>query len=128
LFEFGNCYALYPKPKDKTPLEKYREENHLAVFLTGRAQKENWNASSRKVDLYDLKGFVNTILLRAGTPSSSLETGSDTSGIFSQGLAYTMGNGTLVTLGALSQALLKKFDFRQDVFMQISTGASCLVT
>jgi phenylalanyl-tRNA synthetase beta chain len=27
-----------------------------------------------------------------------------------------MGNGTLVTLGALSQALLKKFDFRQDVF------------
>jgi phenylalanyl-tRNA synthetase beta chain len=116
LFEFGNCYALYPNQEDKTPLEKYREENHLAVFLTGRAQKENWNASSRKVDLYDLKGFVNTILLRAGIPSYSLETGSDTSGIFSQGLAYTMGNGTLVTLGVLSQALLKKFDYRQDVF------------
>jgi len=116
LFEFGNCYALYPNPKDKTPLDKYREENHLAVFLTGRAQKENWNASSRKFDLYDLKGFVNTILLRAGIPSSSLETGSDISGIFSQGLAYTMGNETLVTLSALSQTLLKKFDFRQDVF------------
>jgi phenylalanyl-tRNA synthetase beta chain len=116
LFEFGNCYFLYPHQEDKTPLEKYREENHLAVFLTGRAQKENWNASGRKIDIYDLKGFVNTILLRAGISFSSFETDPDTSGIFSQGLAYRMENRTLVVLGVLSQALMRKFDFRQDVF------------
>jgi len=116
MFEFGNCYALNPNKKDKTPLEKYKEENHLTVFLTGRVQKENWNASNRKVNIYDLKGFVNTILLRTGIPDSLLETGSHTSGIYSQGLVYTIRNRTLVTFGALSHALLKKFDFREDVY------------
>ncbi len=115
LFEFGNCYSLDLNPKDKTPLDKYREEDHLAIFLTGRAQKENWNAAGLKVDTYDLKGFVNTILGRAGIPISSMETISATSGIFSQGLTYKIGNGIIVTLGTIPPALLKKFDLRQEV-------------
>jgi phenylalanyl-tRNA synthetase beta chain len=116
LFEFGNCYTLLLNREAKTPLEKYREENHLSLFLTGRAQKGNWNVSGRKVDLYDLTGFVNTVLLHAGISNSFLNKGADLSGIFSQGLVYTSGKGTMVNFGALSVALLKKFDFRQDVF------------
>jgi phenylalanyl-tRNA synthetase beta chain len=116
LFEFGNCYSLIPDRKEKSPLDKYREEEHLAIFLTGRMQKENWDALGRKVNIYDIKGFANTVILRAGISLSSLEMVNEISGIFSQGLTYRIGNGTLVTLGALSTALLKKFDLRQDVF------------
>ena len=116
LFEFGNCYFFDRKQKNDTPLGKYDEQNHLSVFLTGRAQRENWNAVSRKVDIYDLKGFTDNILLLTGIPVSSLELISDTSGIFSQGMAYRMGNRILVKLGSLSPVLLKKFDLRQDVF------------
>jgi len=116
MFEFGNCYTLNPGRKDKTPLEKYKEENHLAIFLTGRLQKENWKTSGRKVDNYDLKGFISTILLRAGIPFSFLEAVPDTSGIFSRGMVYTIRDRTLVSMGSLSPGLLKKFDFRQDVF------------
>jgi phenylalanyl-tRNA synthetase beta chain len=116
LFEFGNCYFLDPEKDNKTPLGKYIEQNHLSIFMTGRAQMENWNAAGRKADIYDLKGFTDAILLRVGIPVSSLEMISDTSEIFSQGMTYRMKGETLVNLGSLSPALLKKFDLRQDVF------------
>jgi phenylalanyl-tRNA synthetase beta chain len=113
-FEFGNCYLLVPS--DGTPLDKYREEYHLALFMTGRAQKESWNMADRKSDIYDLKGFVNTVLLRAGIDLALLETKSLSSGIFREGLAYQVGGNNMVTLGLLSRNLLKQFDCRQDVF------------
>ncbi|MCX6247070.1 MAG: phenylalanine--tRNA ligase subunit beta [Bacteroidetes bacterium] len=115
LFEFGNCYGLYPGQGNESPLKKYREENHLALFMTGRAQVENWNSLNRKVDIYDLKGFVDTLLFRCGISDFVLETRTETSGVFSQGIAYRMGDKTLVTLGTLAPALIKKFDLRQDV-------------
>jgi phenylalanyl-tRNA synthetase beta chain len=116
LFEFGNCYFFNPVNEGTTRLENYREENHLAIFLTGRAQKENWNVPVRKEDIYDLKGFVNAILLHAGIPLTSLETVTGTAGVFGQGQIYSTGKETLVSFGNLSQAILKKFDLRQDVF------------
>jgi phenylalanyl-tRNA synthetase beta chain len=116
LFEFGNCYFLDHKHEDKSPLNKYLEQNHLSIFLTGRMQKENWIAISRKIEIYDLKGFIDTILLHMGIPVSALEIVLNNSGIFSKGMTYRMGNITLVELGSLSQAILKKSDFRQEVF------------
>ncbi|MCX6245139.1 MAG: phenylalanine--tRNA ligase subunit beta [Bacteroidetes bacterium] len=116
LFEFGNCYSLVPGEKKGNDLEKYREEYHLALFMTGRQQKENWNASDRKIDLYDLKGFVNMVLVRAGMDLSSLETKNESSAILREGLACFSGNERIVTLGILSRNLLKQFDSRQDIF------------
>ena len=113
-FEFGNCYLLVPS--DGNPLDKYREEYHLALFMTGRAQKESWNTADRKSDIYDLKGFVNTVLLRAGIDIALLETKPLSSGIFREGLAYQVGGSNMATLGILSGNLLKQFDCRQDVF------------
>jgi phenylalanyl-tRNA synthetase beta chain len=117
MFEFGNCYFFNQKEEDdKNPLGRYIEQNHLSIFLTGRMQRENWNAIGRGVDIYDLKGFVDAILFRVCIPVSSLEMNSNTSEIFSQGISYRMDGNALVTLGSLSPALLKKFDLRQDVF------------
>lgn len=116
MFEFGNCYFLNPKEGDKTPLGKYSEENHLSLFMTGRIQRENWNAMGRKADIYDLKGFVDAILFLVGIPVSSLEMISNTSGILSQGMTYKIGSSIFVNLGLLSMTILKKFDLRQDVF------------
>lgn len=116
LFESGNCYFFNPEDKNNPPLDKYREENHLGLFLTGRSQKENWNSSGRKSDVYDLTGYVNTILRIAGIPSSSIEIIPDISGNFSQGLVYKLKDKTLISLGTLSAILLKKFDMRQDVY------------
>ena len=117
VFEFGNCYFLNNKPQeDKFPLNKFDEQHHLSIFMTGRVQKENWNIPDRKVEIYDLKGFVDAILNNTGISTSSLELVSSNSEIFSQGIAYKIKEGTLVNFGSLSQAALTKSDIRQDVF------------
>jgi phenylalanyl-tRNA synthetase beta chain len=116
LFEFGNCYSLNLQQEDKSSLGKYKEENHLNILITGRAKKENWNVSGRQADIYDLKGFIDSIIHRTGLSVSSLETLPDTSGIFSQGFLYRIKSRTLVVLGTLSNLLLKQLDIRQEVF------------
>jgi phenylalanyl-tRNA synthetase beta chain len=126
LFEFGNCYSLSLQQEDKSSLDKYIEENHLNVFITGRAKKENWNVSGRKADIYDLRGFINSIIQRTGLSFSSIETLPDTSGIFSQGLRYRIKSKTLVVLGALSNVLLKQLDIRQEV-LYADFNWSCLL-
>ena len=116
LFEFGNCYLLKNENDDNSQLNKYLEQNHLTIFLAGRIQKENWNALNRKVDIYDLKGFTDSILLHCGLPISRFEMVSNDTGIFSQGIDYMIDGEKLVTLGLLSQSILKKMDLRQEVF------------
>jgi phenylalanyl-tRNA synthetase beta chain len=116
LFEFGNCYLLKNENDDNSQLNKYLEQNHLTIFLAGRIQKENWNALNRKVGIYDLKGFTDNILLHCGLPISKFEMRSNNSGIFSQGIDYMIDGEKLVTLGLLSQSILKKMDLRQEVF------------
>jgi len=116
LFEFGNCYLLKNENDDNSQLNKYLEQNHLTIFLAGRIQKENWNALNRKVGIYDLKGFTDNILLHCGLPISRFEMVSNDTGIFSQGIDYMIDGEKLVTLGLLSQSILKKMDLRQEVF------------
>ena len=116
LFEFGNCYFLHNEDDNSPGLNKYVEHNHLSVFLTGRIQPENWNALSMKADIYDLKGFIDNILLHCGLPVSNFERITNNSGIFSQGIDYVIDEVKLVTLGSLSQSILKKMDLRQEVF------------
>ena len=116
LFESGNCYFYHAGEKENLPLGKYREVNYLGIFLTGRSQKENWDSTGKKSDIYDLTGFINTILGYARIPSSLLEIIPDTSGNFTQGLEYKIKGEPLVRLGSIYPALLKKFDMRQEVF------------
>lgn len=115
-FEFGNCYFLDAPSKKESALEKYREEEHMALFLTGRAQEENWNSPGRKVDIYDLKGFANSVIRRAGILPGTIAMTSASTGIYSQGMVYKTGNKTLGSLGVLSHSILKKFDLRQEVY------------
>src|SRR5690606_13191903 len=39
-----------------------------------------------------------------------------TNDIFAEGLAYTLGNETLVEMGTVKKPILKHFDIKQDVF------------
>ncbi|MGA3012654.1 MAG: phenylalanine--tRNA ligase subunit beta [Bacteroidales bacterium] len=116
LFELGNCYFLKNEKDHNSQLNKYDEQNHLSIFLTGRIQPENWNVLSRKADIYDLKGFIDNILLHCRLSVSNFQMVTNNSGIFSQGIDYMMDDVKFVTLGSLSQSILKNMDLRQEVF------------
>ena len=108
VYEFGKTYMAV-----KGEATKYIETKHLSVFVTGRRQEESWNAKTDLVSFYTLKGYVKAIIDRLGIDVKLNEAVSDA---FSQGLSYTWNKKTLVEFGAVSKAVLKLMDIKQEVF------------
>lgn len=108
VYEFGKTYMAV-----KGETTKYIETKHLSVFVTGRQQEESWNAKNDPMSFYTLKAYVKAITDRLGIDVKLNETVSDA---FSQGLSYTWNKKTLVEFGAVSKAVLKSMDIKQDVF------------
>ncbi len=106
LFEFGKSYHIYD--------DKYNEDKHLTLLVTGNRQKERWNVSENPTDFFYLKGIVNTILNRVGL--DDLKTSPTKNSIFSEGITLSLGKTKLVDLGLVKNAILKEFDIKQDVF------------
>jgi phenylalanyl-tRNA synthetase beta chain len=54
LFEFGKVYHRYD--------EDIMENKRLILGIAGEKYKESWNNAKGKVDFYDLKAYVNTVI------------------------------------------------------------------
>lgn len=108
LFEFGKTYH-------KLGAEKYQEPEHLVLFLTGSSAGESWKVAKQpKVDIYQLKAYVEGILAQLGI--TGFEATSMPITNLQYGLDYQLNGKTLVTLGAVDNKLLKDFDIEQAVF------------
>lgn len=57
-FEFGKSYHKIAGD--------YLEHKHLALFCTGRQQRENWNSGQQKSDFFFMKGIINALFERLG--------------------------------------------------------------
>jgi len=60
-FEMGTIYSKAARVTEDY-LSGYREQQQLALFLTGRSIPGNWNASDTPVDLYQMKGYLHAML------------------------------------------------------------------
>lgn len=115
LFEFGKTYTFHKK-EEGNPLKQYREENKLALFITGNKNIASWNAKENKTDFYTLKAYSETILNRLGFPVDYLTTEEDSRDIFREGLRYTQNGQLLLSIGSISHKLLKAMDIDQEVY------------
>ncbi len=107
LFEFGRTYHKSG--------EKYREYNHLALFLAGERYPKSWlHKDSREVSFYTLKTFVQKILLRLG--ASNYQETAIQSDIVAYAIRYHRGEQTLAELGRLSGKISQKMEVRGNVF------------
>ena len=106
LFEFGKTYHNY--------LAGYKEKKHLSLFLTGSKNQESWMSAQKPSDFFVFKGYVTGILSRLGiSKTNNIPADSD---VFSEGIAITIGNDTLVELGVVRKPILKHFGIKQEVF------------
>ena len=106
LFEFGKTYHNY--------LAGYEEKKHLSLFLTGSKNQESWMSAQKPSDFFVFKGYVTGILSRLGiSKTNNIPADSD---VFSEGIAITIGNDTLVELGVVRKPILKHFGIKQEVF------------
>ena len=104
-YEFGKTYHQFN--------EKYQEDKHLTLFLTGSRTGESWSNEERIVDFFYLKGIVNNILGRLGV--GVLKSSPTKQDLFSEGITLSLGKMKLVDFGVVKGSLLKEFGIKQNV-------------
>jgi phenylalanyl-tRNA synthetase beta chain len=106
LFEFGKTYFVEG--------EKYRETEHLSLFLTGKDKAEQWNHQSKAVSFFQIKGAVDGLLNRLNIRGFQVQDILDEH--FEYGLNYHRGPQSIVSFGAVKPSLLKDMDIENEVF------------
>lgn len=106
LFEFGKSYHKLPSG--------YDENKHLTLSITGNRIAESWTQPQKASDFFMFKGAVTMVLERLGI--SKAKTQPLTNDLFGEGMAYTIGQDTIVEMGTVKKAVLKEFDIKQEVF------------
>jgi len=116
LYEFGRTYMLAPVIKGSSQsLQGYEEKEHLALWITGRQEPESWRTNDDKVDFFDLKQSVHTILLRLGFSLDKIIISQFSDELFEEGLVYSVQQLILVKFGTIRKKELKRLDVKQDV-------------
>lgn len=121
-YEFGNCYHYKANPaaREHNPensLVEYSEEPHLALWLTGNKAAQTWVRKEEKTTFYQLRAYVNNILVRLGVDLSKTTVERLENELFSDGLVLKAANGkALGFIGIVARKQLKAFDIEQEVF------------
>jgi phenylalanyl-tRNA synthetase beta chain len=100
-FEMGKTYL-------QKEVGSYKEQEHLAIYLTGNNHEDEWREKSQANDLYRAKGIVASILLLCGCSDISFEK-------TETGLDIYKGKQKLGTLNEVSKTKLNQFDIKQTV-------------
>ena len=110
-FEFGKSYHQKEN--------RFKEINHLALFVTGKKYQPAWNGDQSTVDFFYLKSFVKNILDRLGINPANhkLSVSPLQNELFSSGLVIANNEKKVIEYGALKKVHLKNFDITSDVFV-----------
>ena len=121
-YEFGNCYHYKANPaaREHNPensLVEYSEEPHMALWITGNKAAQTWVRKEEKTTFYQLRAYVNNILVRLGVDLYKTTVERLENELFSDGLVLKATNGkALGFIGIVARKQLKAFDIEQEVF------------
>ncbi len=104
-FEFGKTYA-------SKEVGHYKEDEHLALYLTGSNHEESWREKSKQQDFYKAKGIIAGIFNLSGTGDIHFakEESNDLS------IAFYYGKKQLGKLIEIGKKQLTDFDIKQPVY------------
>jgi phenylalanyl-tRNA synthetase beta chain len=106
LYEFGKIYYIDGG--------KYKEEERLALYITGKTESENWQRKSTNVSYYDLAQHASQVLQKIGVTNLQQETIQDP--LFDYALKLSRGKDEIGKLGKVKSSLLKDFGIKQELF------------
>jgi phenylalanyl-tRNA synthetase beta chain len=116
-YEFGNVYNYVPSQSESNDVtRKYKENKKLSVYVTGSQQGESWYMPVVKTDYHFLKSLVFATLRKTGISLNKLVAADADNRLFAEGEAFSINNKPLLSIGRLSNAVLKQFDVKQEVF------------
>ena len=117
-FEFGNVYAFDPEKENQDdPMQAYKEQYHLALWLTGKRVEGSWAHADEDTSYAELNAYVQNILARIGVQSGMLVSKKSENAIFVAGLTIeNRGGKKLIEMGVLTKKLQKQFDIDTPVY------------
>ena len=118
LFEFGNVYHFDPERKNAdNPMAAYKEDNHLALWLTGKRVENSWIHPNEDSSFYELEAYVENILRRIGAQPGMMVRKKTANDIFAAGITVeNRGGKKLIEMGVLSKKVLKEADINVPVY------------
>ncbi len=115
LFEFGK---IYWKNSENSSVEdataKYKEEERLALYITGNHETENWLNKPRAVTYFDLAQQVSHLLEKSSVQNLKQEKLNDP--LFEYGVRLIKGTTEIGKIGKAKPALVKDFGIKQEIF------------
>lgn len=119
-FEFGKTYFLKPQ-EESSGLDQYREESHLAIFMTGHKQAQSWlnpvnpkEAQKSQSDFFDLRSIAQKVLYRLSI--LNVKTRPLQHPNFAYGLSYQIKDQEIAQVGLLKKSISEALGVQQDVF------------
>lgn len=106
LYEFGTTYHKKG--------ERYKEQNRLALFLTGENMAESWLDKSRPIRFHDLSQVVYQVIYKFRL--KRIEIAETTSDLFAYGLDLSYNKKHIVSLGKVNPKFAKLCEVKQEVF------------
>lgn len=117
-FEFGNCYDYnIDHKKEGETLAEFSEDYRLGLWVSGSRVDNNWAHPNEKSSVYELKAYVENILVRLGVNLQKVIFGNLANDIYSAGLSITTSSGRqLGTMGIVSPKICEELDIETDVY------------
>lgn len=118
LYEFGNCYQ-YNKDnrKEGENLAAFSEDYHLGMWVTGNKFEGSWSSGTQKSSIYELKAYIQNILVRLGFDLQKLRMEEFESDIYAEAMSIESANKKLLaTFGIVSGAVKKLTDVDVEVY------------
>lgn len=117
LFEIGN---IYEKHKNK-----FIENEFLSIAFVGDAVR-NWQEKNRKINFYDIKGIVETILSSFGINGYVVKRNGSDYLESAKAASVFFNDVCLAEFGKINKTVLKNFDISEQVyFAQININEIC---
>ena len=117
-FEFGNVYHFSPdKANEDNPMAAYRENCHLAIWLTGKRVEGSWIHPNEESSFFELEAYVENVLRRIGVQPGTIVRKKSDNNIFASGITVENRAGkTMLEMGVLSKKVLRKADISAPVY------------
>lgn len=117
LYEFGNCYFHNDTDLKDDVLKNFREEEHLALFVSGQKEKESWTDPQTESTFFQLKTYVENLLSRLGLKTEKLQLEDFANELIAEGLAWsTNSDKKIAEIGTIHPKLQKQFEIESPVY------------
>ena len=117
-FEFGNCYHYDESKKEADKLIKaYRQGQHLGLWVTGKRVENSWAHPNEDASFYELKAYVENILVRLGLSLQAVTLVKGENNIFEDSISIVTKAGKIIAeLGIVAYKLTKNMGITNEVF------------